>query len=64
MLELHLKHPGLSSNASGPLTKHQENHLQNLKHLYRNELDKDCSADAAAYSDSKYLTKRTISEKI
>ena len=32
----------------------------NLKHLYRNELDKACFADDAAYSDSKDLAKRTM----
>ena len=35
----------------------------NLKDLYRNELEKVC-AYYAAYSDSKYLAKRTISHKI
>ena len=32
----------------------------NLKHLYRIELDKNCFAHDAAYSDSKNLAKRTI----
>ena len=36
----------------------------NLKHLYRNELDTACFAHDAAYSDSKDLAKRTISDKI
>ena len=35
-----------------------------LKHTYKNELDKACFAKDAAYSDSKYLAKRTISGKI
>ena len=35
-----------------------------MKHLYRNELNKDCFAYDAAYSDSKDLAKKTISEKI
>ena len=44
-------------------------HLQNitavnLKNVYRNELDKTCFAHNAAYSVSKDLTKRTISDKI
>ena len=38
--------------------------IGNLKHLYRNELDKACFAHDAAYSDSKDLPKKTISEKI
>ena len=36
----------------------------NLKHFYRNELGKSCLDHVAAYSDSKYLAKRTISDKI
>ena len=36
----------------------------NLKHLYRNELDKACFAHDAAHSDSKDLAKRTIRDKI
>ena len=32
--------------------------------MYRNELDKACFAHDAAYSDSKDLAKRTISDKI
>ena len=36
----------------------------NLKHLYRNELDKPCFAHDVAYSDSKDLTKRTILDMI
>ena len=36
----------------------------NLKDLYRNELDKVSFAHDAAYSDSKDLAKRTISDKI
>ena len=35
-----------------------------LKYLHRNELDKACFAHDAAYSDSKDLAKRTISDKI
>ena len=36
----------------------------NLKHLYRNDIDKACFARDAEYSDSKDLAKRTISDKI
>ena len=35
-----------------------------LKHLYRNELDKACFAYDAAYPYSKDLAKKAISEKI
>ena len=66
---LHLKHPGFTYSAGGPFTKHCERiqkfrKTSNLKHLYRNELEKACFAHDAAYSDSKYLAKRTSSDKI
>ena len=66
---LHLKHPGFTHSACGQFTKHSEKiekfrEAGNLKKLYRNELDKDCFAHDAAYSNSKYLAKRTISDKI
>ena len=49
-------------------TKHCERIHQfsetDLKHIYKNELAKACFAFDAAYSDSKDLAKRTISNKI
>ena len=65
MQELHLKQPGFIYTACGPFTKHREKIQKfrkpsNLKHLYRNKLDKACFA----YSDGKDLAKRTISDKI
>ena len=36
----------------------------NLKYVYRNKVDKDCCAHDVAYSDSKDLATRTISDKI
>ena len=67
--KLHLKQLGFTYGACGPFTKHCERikkcrETGNLKHLYRNELDKACFAHDAAYSDSKHLVKRTISDKI
>ena len=35
-----------------------------MKHLYINKLDRACLAHYAAYSDSKDLAKRAISDKI
>ena len=69
MAELHLKEPGFTHSACGPFTKHRKRiqkfrETGDLKHLYRSELDKPCFAHDAAYSDSKDLTKRTISDKI
>ena len=51
------------------ITKHRDRiqkfrETRNLKHLYRNKLDKACFAYDAAYSNSKDLAKRTILDKI
>ena len=69
MLELHLKQLGLTYSACGPFTKHRERikkfrETKNLKHLYRNELDKSSLSNDVGYSESKYLAKRTILDKI
>ena len=69
MPELHLKQAGFTYSACEPFTKHRERiqefrETENLKHLYRNELDKACFAHDPAYSDSKDLAKRTISDNI
>ena len=66
MPEVHLKQPGFTYSASGPLTKHREiiREISNLKHFYRNELDKARFAHDAAYSESKDLAKGTISDEI
>ena len=52
MAELHLKQAGLTKHCE-KIQKFRE--AVNLKHLYRNELDKVCFAHDATYSDSKYL---------
>ena len=69
MPELHLKQPGFPYSTCGSFTKHREKiqkfrETGNLKHLYRNELNKAYFAHDAAYCDSKDLAKRTISDKI
>ena len=61
--ELHLIQPGFNYGACGPFTKQRERiynfrETVNVKHLYRNELDKACFAHDAAYSDSKDLAKK------
>ena len=68
MPELHLKQPVFTFSACRPFYKYRERiekfrETVNLKHLYRNELDKACFGHDAAYSDSKDLAKRTILEK-
>ena len=67
MPEVHLKQPGFTYSACGPSTKHRERiqtfrETGNLKHLYKNKLDKACFAHNALYSDSKDWAKRTISD--
>ena len=63
--ELHLKQLGFTYSACGIFTKHRAwiqkfRETGNLKHLYRNELDKACFAHDVAYFDSKCLAKRAI----
>ena len=69
LLETNFKQPGFTYSACGPFTKRRKRiqkfrEIGNLKHLYRNELDKACFVHDAAYSDSKDLAKRTISDKV
>ena len=64
-----LKQPGFTFSTCGPFTKHCERIQQfgetgNLKYLFINELEKACFAHEEAYSDSKDLDKKAISEKI
>ena len=61
-----LKQPEFTYSVCGPFPKHREriqkfNETGNLKHLYRNKLDKACFTHDA---DSKDLVKSTISDKI
>ena len=67
--ELNSKQPEFSFSACGPFTKPRDRiqkfrETGNLRDLYSNELDKSCFAHDAAYSDSKDIAKRTISDKI
>ena len=53
MPELHLKQPGFTYSACGIFSKHRERiqkfrETGNLRHLYRNELDKACFVHDAA----------------
>ena len=69
MPEMHLRQPQFTYSACGPFTKHKQR-IQKFKetadtnYIYKNDLDKACFAHDAAYSDSKYLTKRTVADKI
>ena len=69
MPEFNSRQTEFANIACGPYTKHWERihkfrETGNLKHLYRNILDKVCFAHDVAYSDSKDLAKRNISDKV
>ena len=62
--ELHLRQPKFTYSAVGPFIKHLERiqklrETDDLKQLYRNELDKACSAHDDAHPYGKYLAKIT-----
>ena len=69
MPEIHLRQPQFTYSAFGPFTKHKQR-IQKFKetgdtnYIYKNELDKGCFVHDAAYLVSKYLTKRTVADKI
>ena len=60
MPEMHLRQPQFTYSARGPFTKHKNY----TNYIYKNELDKACFAHDASYSDSKDLTKGTVTDKI
>ena len=67
--ELNVRPPGFTYSASGLFTKHRVRiqkckDKSDLKHVYKNQLDKACFAYYAEYSTSKDLAKRTISNMI
>ena len=69
MPEMHLKQPGFTYSACGPFTRNKERiekfmQTGNTDFIYRNELDKACFQHEMAYGKSKYLTKRTQSDKV
>ena len=64
MPKIHLKQPGFTYSACGPLTKNKERiekfmQSRNTDFIYRNEIDKACSQHDMAHGKSKDLTKRT-----
>ena len=71
MPEMHLRQPQFTYSACVTFTKHKQRIQKfketgdtNTNYIYKNELDKTCFANDAAYSDSKELTKRTTADKI
>ena len=66
---MHLKQPKPTNTACWQFTEHREKiekfrETGSLKDLYRNKLDKACFDHDAAYTDGKYLAKRTISDTV
>ena len=68
--EIHLRQPGFTYSACGPITKKEKKRIQKFKetrdslYIYLNELDKTCFQHDKAYVDFKDLTRRTASDKI
>ena len=69
MPEMHLKEPGFTYSACGPITKNKER-IQKIKetgdtsYIYKNELDKACLQHDMAYGDFKDLKRRTAFDKV
>ena len=66
MLKFHLRQPDLIIVLVDILLNIIEGFKEtgNLKHIYKNKLDQACFSHDAAYSDSKNLAQRTVSDKI
>ena len=69
MPEMHLKQFGFTYSACGLFTKNKERiekcmQTGNKDFIYRNELDKACFEHDTAYGKTKYLVKRTQSDKV
>ena len=68
MPEMHLRQRQFVYSACGPFTRHKER-IKEFKRtgdtrlLYRNELDKACFKQDAAYAKNKYLENRLISDQ-
>ena len=58
MSEMYLRQSGVTSSASGPLTKNKERiekikETRDSRYIYQNELDKACFQHDIAYGDFK-----------
>ena len=69
MPEMHLKQPGFTHSACGPVAKNKER-IQKFKdtedtnYIYKNELDKACFQHDMAFVDFKDVARRTASDKV
>ena len=69
MPEMNLKQPDFTYSACGPFTKSNKRiekfmQTRNTDFIYKNELGKVCFHHDMAYGKSKYLAKRTQSDKV
>ena len=69
MPEMHLKQPGFTYSACGPLTKNKKRterfmQTENKHFTYKNDLDKSCFQHDMTYSKYGNLNERTESNKI
>ena len=66
MPEIHLKQPGFTYSACGPLTKNKERieKIMQTDFIYKNKLGKACFQHDIAYGKSKDLVKRIQSDKV
>ena len=62
MPEMHLKQPGFTYSACGPIQRFEETGGTN--YFYKNELDKACFQHDMAYGHFKDLKRRTVSYKV
>ena len=67
--EMHLRQPGFTYSACGPVTKNKERieefmETGNTDFIYKNEVDKACFEHDVAYGKSKDLVKRTQPDKV
>ena len=67
--EMHLRQPGLTYSACGPLTKNKERiqkfeEIGDTSYIYKNELDKACFQHDRTYEDFKDLPKKTAADEV
>ena len=67
--EMHLKQPGFTYSACGPITKSKERNRKfketgYSRYIYRNELGKTCFQHDMAYGNFKILARRAAADKV
>ena len=66
MLEMHLKRPGFTHSAYGPLTKNKARtkNLKKQEYIYQNKLDKASFQRDMAFGDFKDFNRRSTADKV